>query len=112
MSKYKTPEDAATTTLCPLSMISDERGKRSFAACQGDRCAYWRWKPRSSTDPELVSATKRTMAEMAQADAKATGKPAKAAVSYHKAAVAQVMKNPDGYAPQEAGYCGGGGPVT
>lgn len=93
--------DQARQTPCPFA--------RTFAQkvgpnCDADACIMWRWVPLMPDDPRFMSAINREMACLAQDDGK--GKPS---AGYHKQAVANVMRNPEGYgvpAKREVGYCG------
>lgn len=65
----------------------------------------WRWREISAGDPLFTSAVKRAEASIAQDNGE--GKPGS---HYHKLAVAQVARDPEGWdVTTDKGYCGLGG---
>lgn len=101
MTRY-IKEAEANTWDCPIARTFNE-GKT--ATCDGSACILWRWREIQASDGVFTAAVQRTMACLAQEDGK--GKPAS---SFHKAAVAQVARDPEGYGvTTDRGYCGLGG---
>ena len=94
---YRTPEEAAKMA-CPIARITPDNKSK----CVGPDCILWRWKPRLASDAEFIAAVKREEAVLAQADG--TGK---SGAVFHKKAVANVMRDPEGYGiASDRGYCG------
>lgn len=90
-----TPDHAHTHWQCPVS--------RTFATsdgkCKAVGCPVWRWVPISASDPRIVAARKKAMAEVKMD---------------HKKAVALVEAEPARFGvptEPEKGYCGLGGEV-
>ena len=101
MTRY-IKESVAKKTRCPIARTFHE-GKS--ANCDGSACILWRWRDIAAADPVFISAVKR--AEACIATDRAEGKSGN---SYHKEAVAQVGRDPEGWdVKTDIGYCGLGG---
>ena len=92
-------EAEASERQCPIARTFDG-GKKP--TCEGSPCILWRWKTILAGDPLFTSAIKREEAVLAQEDGK--GKPGS---HYHKQAVSNVARDPDGHGVvQTRGFCG------
>lgn len=95
---YITPDEARNYK-CPVARTFAEKIGPN---CDADGCILWRWKKALASDPLFMSAVKREEACLAQEDGKG-----RAGHLYHKQAVANVAKNPEGYGVKSSvGHCG------
>lgn len=108
MKNFVKEEDASGME-CPVGRSISA----TVSGCKGSTCAVWRWRPGLASDQDFVAAVKREMECLAQDEASATGEKPKPMISFHKQAVANVSKNPEGYGLKRTeGYCGFGGLPT
>lgn len=101
MPGYMT-DDEAKKFNCPVARTFED-GKK--ATCDGSKCMMWRAQSVLKTNQFFMSAVKREEACLAVKLNKGLN-PDK----YHKAAVANVAADPEGYGViSDRGYCGLGG---
>ena len=100
---YLTPKQAAEL-ICPIARCQGTKLVRP--TCAADQCVLWRWKPALASDKDFTDAVSREMERL-------KGDIDKPAVTFHKQAVANVMRDPAAHGITKThGYCGLGGQPT